>query len=325
VKLPASTAIVAALLLATPAARATSFRYPLGGCASGCATVSAYFDLDPGSGVRDWNCGSVTYDRHRGTDFAIYGGFSAQDAGRNVVAAAAGDVIISHDGEFDRCTSGDCAGGGGFGNYVAIRHADGKVTYYGHMRRGSVRVGVGARVTCGQVIGLVGSSGHSTGPHCHFEVRVGGTADDPFAARSGCGGGLSYWVSQGGYRALPAETCEPSSTPTMDAGSPARDAQVAMDTGSSARDAQVAMDTGSSARDAQVAMDTGTQDGGRPAPVRDAGNDGGEHAGPITGGCGCRTRPLEGRTGLASMATIAALALAWKRRRRARAQAASRW
>ncbi len=155
------------------------------------------------------NCGSNTYDGHRGTDIAIYGTFAAQDAGRNVVAAAPGSVVAAHDGEFDRYTSGSCGGGGGFGNYVAIRHADGKVTHYSHMRRGSVRVRVGQSVACGDWIGQVGSSGNSTGPHCHFEVRLGGTSpDDPFAARSGCGGPSSYWVSQGAYRSLPAETCE---------------------------------------------------------------------------------------------------------------------
>lgn len=209
-------AIVVALAVTTASSSvwATRFRHPLGRCHIGCSVVTAYFDLNAASGaVRDWNCGTNTYDGHRGTDIAIYGRFEAQDAGRDIVAAADGQVIAAHDGEFDRCTSGMCSGGGGFGNYVAIRHADGKVTYYAHMRRGSVRVSVGDRVTCGQVIGQVGSSGYSTGPHCHFEVRVGGTADDPFAARAGCGGTESYWVSQGEYNRLPSEMCESSPPP----------------------------------------------------------------------------------------------------------------
>ncbi|MFN7133154.1 MAG: M23 family metallopeptidase, partial [Myxococcales bacterium] len=195
-----------ALLLAAPDARASNYRYPLGGCHGGCAVVSAYFDRDGGGGIRDWNCGSVTYDGHRGTDFAIIGGFTAQDAGRTIVAAAPGRVVQSHDGEFDRCTSGACSGGGGLGNYVAIQHADGRVTYYGHMRRGSVRVGVGADVTCGQALGLVGSSGMSTGPHLHFDVRSGTTRYDPFSGGCGAPSG-SGWVSQGGYRGLPGEGC----------------------------------------------------------------------------------------------------------------------
>ncbi|MCB9541088.1 MAG: M23 family metallopeptidase [Myxococcales bacterium] len=181
------------------AAGAVEFRQPV----NGEALVSAYFD---NGGTRDYTCGGHTYGGHRGTDIAIVGRFEAQDAGRDVVAAAPGRVVASHDGEFDRCTTGDCAGGGGFGNYVSIEHADGKVSYYAHLRRGSVRVGVGAQVACGDVIGQVGSSGRSTGPHLHFEVRVGGASDDPFAGD--CGGPLSYWVEQGGYRGLPARRCE---------------------------------------------------------------------------------------------------------------------
>ncbi len=48
-----------------------------------------------------------------------------------MVAAAPGRVVRSHDGEFNRCQSGDCADGGGFGNYVATEHRDGKVTFCG--------------------------------------------------------------------------------------------------------------------------------------------------------------------------------------------------
>lgn len=176
-------------------------------------TVTAYFDY---GGVRDWSCGSNTYAGHRGTDFAPYGSWTAMDEGRSVVAAAAGEVIASHDGEFDRCSSGDCAGGGGFGNYVAIRHDDGKVTYYAHLRTGTVRFATGDRVSCGQEVGLVGSSGYSTGPHVHFEVRPGGgAADDPFGGGD-CSGPLSYWVEQGAYRALPGTTCESMEPPPTD-------------------------------------------------------------------------------------------------------------
>ena len=176
-------------------------------------TVTAYYDY---GGRRDWNCGSQTYSGHRGTDFAPYGSFTAMDEGRDIVAVAPGQVITAHDGEFDRCTSGGCAGGGGFGNYVAIRHADGKVTYYAHMKRGTVAVGVGAMVTCGQHLGQIGSSGYSTGPHLHFEPRVSGSSDDPFGGVSGCSGPESWWVEQRSYRTLPAQSCEMTAPPPMD-------------------------------------------------------------------------------------------------------------
>jgi murein DD-endopeptidase MepM/ murein hydrolase activator NlpD len=172
--------------------------------------VTAYFD---NGGTRDWSCGSVTYSGHRGTDFAPYGRFDAMDDGRDVVAAASGEVVAAHDGEFDRCTTGSCGGGGGFGNYVSVRHADGKVTYYAHLKRGSLRVGVGDRVDCGRVLGQIGSSGNSTGPHVHFEARAGGTADDPFGG-GGCSGPDSWWIDQRAYRGLPGGECEVTAPPT---------------------------------------------------------------------------------------------------------------
>lgn len=200
--------LIGAILLVAPAAHATAFRYP-STCHVGCMVVSAYYDY---GGVKDWNCGSVTYGGHKGTDFAILGGFTAMDAGRDIVAAADGEVTYTHDGEFDRCTSGTCAGGSGFGNWVKVKHADGKETYYGHMRKGTVAVAVGNRVTCGQKLGQVGSAGFSTGPHLHFEPRIGGAADDPFGGGA-CSGPSSYWVEQGAYKSLPAQKCEATTPP----------------------------------------------------------------------------------------------------------------
>jgi len=60
----------------------------------------------------------------------------------------------------------------GYGNAILIQHANGDVTVYGHEEK--VLVTVGEKVKAGQLIGLVGSLGQSTGPHLHFEVRVGG-------------------------------------------------------------------------------------------------------------------------------------------------------
>jgi murein DD-endopeptidase MepM/ murein hydrolase activator NlpD len=65
----------------------------------------------------------------------------------------------------------------GYGRLVTIRHADGTVTAYGHMSRFATHTG--ARVHAGDVIAYVGSEGHSTGPHLHFEVRIGGVPVDP--------------------------------------------------------------------------------------------------------------------------------------------------
>jgi murein DD-endopeptidase MepM/ murein hydrolase activator NlpD len=66
----------------------------------------------------------------------------------------------------------------GYGNLVVLDHGGGLSTAYGHNT--SIAVGVGQDVAAGQVIAYSGSTGHSTGPHVHFEVRVDGAAVDPF-------------------------------------------------------------------------------------------------------------------------------------------------
>ena len=68
---------------------------------------------------------------------------------------------------------------GEFGNYVRIRHANGYKTAYGHMSRYAQGIISGTRVTQGQVIGFVGNTGFSTGPHLHFEVLVNSQQVDP--------------------------------------------------------------------------------------------------------------------------------------------------
>ena len=64
----------------------------------------------------------------------------------------------------------------GYGNIVKIQHPDGVVTYYAHLSQILV---TGGHVDAGQEIALEGNSGHSTGPHLHFEVRIDGTPIDP--------------------------------------------------------------------------------------------------------------------------------------------------
>ncbi len=94
---------------------------------------------------------------HNGIDFGA-------PRGRDVVAAAPGVVI--HAGPF-----------GSFGNLVMIDHGQGFVTLYAHMD--SVKVHEGQTVVVGQRVGEVGSTGRSTGPHLHFEVRVDGVPRNP--------------------------------------------------------------------------------------------------------------------------------------------------
>jgi len=126
-----------------------------------------YVDLDfHTSSVRDFDCSDHTYDGHRGHDSGIRS-FAEQDIGVPVYAVNDGVVVSSHDGEFDRNTvwMGQPA------NYVVLRHASGITTRYWHLRNGSVAVSAGQVVEAGEQIGLTASSGNSTGPHLHFEVR----------------------------------------------------------------------------------------------------------------------------------------------------------
>lgn len=96
-------------------------------------------------------------------------GYNAVDIGARsgtpIVAAASGTVIISREGGWN----------GGYGSYIVISHENGTQTLYAH--NASNIVGVGQSVVRGQVIGYVGSTGRSTGPHVHFEVRG---ATNPF-------------------------------------------------------------------------------------------------------------------------------------------------
>jgi murein DD-endopeptidase MepM/ murein hydrolase activator NlpD len=66
---------------------------------------------------------------------------------------------------------------GGYGNATVIDHGGGISTLYAHQSR--FGVSAGQQVTRGQVIGYVGSTGYSTGPHLHFEVRISGSPVDP--------------------------------------------------------------------------------------------------------------------------------------------------
>ncbi|MBU6363270.1 MAG: M23 family metallopeptidase [Acidobacteria bacterium] len=94
---------------------------------------------------------------HEGLDIAA-------PIGRPITAAKSGKVIVA-------------GPSGGYGNLVVIDHGGGLSTAYGHQSR--IAVAVGDVVTQGGLVGYVGSTGHSTGPHLHFEVRVNGAARNP--------------------------------------------------------------------------------------------------------------------------------------------------
>jgi murein DD-endopeptidase MepM/ murein hydrolase activator NlpD len=76
---------------------------------------------------------------------------------------------------------------GGYGNYIRINHGGGITTAYGHIVDGGILVRSGQQVAVGQVIARVGSTGHSTGCHLHFEVRINGTPTNPVSFLSARG------------------------------------------------------------------------------------------------------------------------------------------
>ncbi len=93
----------------------------------------------------------------------------------NVIASKDGVVVKSTKADGIVCKDGgDKSCGGGYGNHIIIQHVDGNYTLYAHLAEGSITVELGDSVKQGQVIAKVGHSGSSTGPHLHFEVRVGG-------------------------------------------------------------------------------------------------------------------------------------------------------
>lgn len=97
--------------------------------------------------------------RHNGTDFAAPTGTPIMAAGNGVVERA---------NRF-----------GSFGNYIRIRHANGYQTAYAHLNRFARGIRSGSRVTQGQIIGYVGTTGRSTGPHLHYEVHLNGNPVNP--------------------------------------------------------------------------------------------------------------------------------------------------
>jgi len=155
-------------------------------------TIQNYVDRDPGPGARDYTCGRLVYDGHKGTDFRLP---DASWLNRNiaVLAAAPGTVIaVRNDlpdhlpGHYnpERIKGREC------GNGVVIDHGSGWHTQYCHMRQGSIKVRESERVYRRQLLGSIGLSGKTEFPHLHLSVRYRDTVVDPFlgaGAKLGCG------------------------------------------------------------------------------------------------------------------------------------------
>jgi murein DD-endopeptidase MepM/ murein hydrolase activator NlpD len=115
---------------------------------------------------------------HAGVDLAA-------PHGTPIYAAASGTVILARPN-------------GGYGNNVQIQHPDGVVSIYGHMSR--IIAVEGQHVEAGQLIGLVGNTGHSFGDHLHFEIRINDVPIEPvaFMRKHGCDVGRHVEIVTGG-------------------------------------------------------------------------------------------------------------------------------
>jgi hypothetical protein len=166
--------------------------------------IQQYVDRDPGPGAFDYTCGGLSYDDHKGTDFALSTRADMR-RGVDILAAAPGIVAGLRDGMTDRVYTDDMAAeieGRECGNGVVLRHADGYETQYCHMKSGSVRVQKGQQVALGAVLGQVGLSGQTQFPHVHLAVRHDGAMIDPFdtSAFPACGeAGPSLWETAPAY------------------------------------------------------------------------------------------------------------------------------
>ncbi|QAY64844.1 M23 family metallopeptidase [Xylanimonas allomyrinae] len=174
---PVAEQVVAALTHAAPLVEPVETTSPDAGspgmASAGSATATVVFPLPQSTWTRTSGYGTRTNPvlhvvrLHAGVDLAAV-------AGTPVLATADGRVVVAEHS-------------GGLGNHVAVEHTiDGTrvVSVYGHLLADSAAVTVGADVVAGQVIGHVGSTGNSTGPHLHFEIRPGGVdqpAIDPTA------------------------------------------------------------------------------------------------------------------------------------------------
>lgn len=145
-----------------------------GGAASYIDAGGGWVWPTPGYGtesITSWYGEGRSYETHNAIDIGAA-------LGTPIYAANSGTVVSSNSSCPHTNYGGNwCSCGGGYGNYIWILHDNGYETIYGHMI--STAASTGDYVQVGQLIGYVGSSGWSTGPHLHFELRINGIKSNP--------------------------------------------------------------------------------------------------------------------------------------------------
>ena len=168
--------------------------------------IQQFVDSDPTPAASDFTCSTLSYDGHKGTDFALRNRAQiAQDI--RVLASAPGRIKGIRDGMADTgysAETADTVDGKECGNGVVIDHGDGWETQYCHLKQGSVLVKSGEDVSAGQELGFVGQSGKAAFPHVHLSVRKDGKVVDPFDpdGKTNCAspGDSNLWTDRPDYR-----------------------------------------------------------------------------------------------------------------------------
>lgn len=186
------------------------FDFPLKGSSSfngfNFYGISGFVDHNPAfpNQLRDYNGGTRTYDvasgyNHKGTDYFLwpFSWYKMDNSHVEIIAAESGVIVGRIEGNYDR----NCGMNNLNWNAVYIRHSDNSVAWYGHMKRNSVIAkAVGQTVEKGEYLGVVGSSGSSTGPHLHLEVyNSSNQLIDPYQGPYNLTTDSSWWAEQEPY------------------------------------------------------------------------------------------------------------------------------
>ncbi len=168
--------------------------------------IQQYVDHDLSKGARDYRCSTLSYDTHKGTDFALRT-YAQMQRGVSVLAAAPGRVRATRDGVVDRVYGGkfgEVPSNRACGNGLIIDHAGGWSTQYCHLKKGSLAVQKGQPVERGAVLGQIGMSGRAQFPHVHLTVRKDNKVVDPFdpdgQITCGAPSTQSLWATPLAYR-----------------------------------------------------------------------------------------------------------------------------
>lgn len=163
--------------------------------------ISNFVDQDTSSALLDYNCSSRTYDGHKGTDIFTwpFPWYLYDNNFVEVIAAKDGIIINKHDGHDDDHCSWNM---GGSWNAVYVLHDDGSVAWYGHLKKNSLtNKAIGQSVLQGEYLGIVASSGYSTGPHLHLEIHDSlQNIIDPFSGNCNFLNNSSWWNNQRNFR-----------------------------------------------------------------------------------------------------------------------------